>query len=41
MNILFLFVILDMNQLFNYLQPADNPYYQEACLHHELYNSML
>lgn len=38
---LFPFVILDLNQMFSYLQPLDNQYYVEACNHHELYIGIL
>lgn len=38
---LFPFVILDLNQMFSYLQPLDNHYYVEACNHHELYIGIL
>jgi len=38
---LFPFVILDMNQMFSYLQPMDNQYYVEACNHHEFYIKVL
>ena len=41
MNLLFLFMMLDLNQTFAYLQTADNPYYAEACAHHEFYLSLL
>ena len=34
-------MILDLNQMFSYLQPLDNQYYVEACNHHELYINLL
>ncbi|CDW84627.1 ubiquitin hect domain family protein [Stylonychia lemnae] len=40
-NIFFLVIILDLNSLFNYDEPTDNQYYQEACNHHEYYISTL
>lgn len=41
MNMMFLFMMLDLNHTFQYMQTADNPYYAEACSHHEFYLRLL
>lgn len=41
MNAFYLFMILDMNQIFGYHQPTESPYYVEACQHSELYIKLL
>lgn len=34
-------IFLDLNLLFSYIQPTDNPYYVEACNHHEFYITLM
>lgn len=41
MNMMFLFIILDLNVLFNYTEPHMNHYYLEACKHYEFYTQAL
>ena len=41
MNLFFLLIILDLNQVFSYEVPTDNPYYVEASNHHEFYIATL
>ena len=38
---MFLFMMLDLNQVFSYVQTSENPYYGEAANHHEFYIQLL
>lgn len=38
---MFYFVILDLNQIFEYPAPNENAYYLEMCSHHEFFNQIL
>jgi hypothetical protein len=41
MNSLFLFMMLDLNQIFSFGMQVENQYYLEACNHAEFYISYL